>query len=212
MPKSLLHSVIWDEYVGTPPLTYEEFPKWLNHKNLDPVVVYDKDQEEEYRAKGYEQPGTSDPHAYLVAKATVKMDDAIRTMNADAEKKIRVMNEKVESKISESFIRLQDTIRHIVRREVKAALEVAAGPPVMVANGLPDKISEELFKPGLLTFVPHEVPKVESIDAPDVFFGIDFERKVADETIAATQAAVADIKRTTQDYIMESIRDMAKSH
>lgn len=97
------------------PLKHEEFPKWLNHRTLSPVLVYDSDQEAEHLSLGYVYPGTSDPHAFLVAKATEKMDDAIRTMNADADKKIK-------AGLVECFEKLSKTIRKEVRGTIKHEL------------------------------------------------------------------------------------------
>lgn len=70
-------------------ITYSEYPKWLKHKSLDDVIVNDRDQEEKYLAKGYESkqaPNASEN--YLTAMATLKLDDAIRTMNDRIEAKI----------------------------------------------------------------------------------------------------------------------------
>lgn len=117
-----------------PALTYSEYPKWLSHKKLNPVIIYDEDQEKEHLAKGYFAAGSSDPHGYLVAKATEKMDDAIRTMNAD-----------VENKVKQGLDNLYLKLSSIIKYEIKYALEVAGvkSSSISVTDDYGDEIEED---------------------------------------------------------------------
>lgn len=91
-----------------PPITYSEYPKWLQHASLAPVIVYDPDQEAEHTARGYMSAQTPDAaESYLVAKATLKLDDAIRTMNA-----------RIESRITDGLRDLYTKVVNIIQVEM----------------------------------------------------------------------------------------------
>lgn len=95
----------------TKPIIYSEYPKWLDDPDgikENSVIVYDEIQEKVYLENGYVLPGSSDPHGYLVAKATEKLDDAIRSMN-------RRVEEKLASGLNDLWIK----ITSLVEKEMK---------------------------------------------------------------------------------------------
>lgn len=94
--------------VRPPPIVYQEYPKTLEHpkghgNHLCPVIVYDRSQEEEYAAKGYEPPGKADPFGFLASKATEKTDDAIRLMNERQATATEAMRKDVFQSVREAI-------------------------------------------------------------------------------------------------------------
>lgn len=98
-----------------PPVVYQDYPKTLVHlqgveNHFPPVIVNDYHQESDYTAKGYIVPGQADPFGFLTAKATVKIDDAIRTMNSDLDRKLETLRQEVHD-----FMHgyLDETLAHV---------------------------------------------------------------------------------------------------
>ncbi len=113
-------------------LKYEDYPKWLQHPQGDgqrftPVLVYAAVQEEEYRSKGYEPPGKADPHAFLLAKATVKLDDAIRSLNARVDKRLDEGLGGIVAKMHETLELRVDRLKELLLSAIDAeAAEIQA--------------------------------------------------------------------------------------
>ena len=117
-------------------LEYSRFPMWLNHPSLDPVIVYDSNQEAEYKAKGYIPPGTADPHAYLVAQVSGKLDDAIRDMNLKIERAIKDRLRELSALVTTTIQReLNQQRRH------RSIQEFEVQEPIMDSGVAPGPVS-----------------------------------------------------------------------
>jgi hypothetical protein len=98
------------------PVEFQEYPMWLEHPQsaveraggfytaeickLPPVLVNTLEQEEEYRAKGYERPGSSSSGDFMLAKASESLQKEIASWNHKYTLAMRKM-ESVERRVRE---------------------------------------------------------------------------------------------------------------
>jgi hypothetical protein len=135
---------------GVPAIISPRYPLYMQHpactpeepNRFPPVIVNDRDQELEYRSKGYELPGTPDPFAFITSNATEKADQAVSGAVDRVTKRLAEKEKEFAKAIDElegAELRMQqrldfalNQIKPWVRAEVAASVEKAVAAALAV--------------------------------------------------------------------------------
>lgn len=130
---------------------YRDYPKQLEHpqgglsdrgaSRLPPIIVYDSEQEEEYLAKGYAPAGAGDPHAFLIATITPKIDDAMRRVTVELESKFAALRDTLMASIATLPDEIMDSVSDKLSDKLSIAVEDIFSGVVKTQNELHRRFS-----------------------------------------------------------------------